>query len=355
MKRILFSAHSLEIGGIETALITLLKEIHLKYKITLVLEKKQGIFLKEIPKDIEIITFKPSEFKITIIRKVINFVKQKLFKIKYQNKFDFSGCFATYSYSSSFVARKASKNCALWVHNDYMNFYENDKNKYKNFFNKLKSEEFKKIIFVSENDKNIFCEQFEKYKNKCIICNNLIDYNKVKKKAKEDISDFEPNKNPTFINIGRHDEAQKKLSRIINSTKKLNEEGYKFRVLFIGNGKDFENYKNQAKNIENIIFLGAKENPYPYLQRSDALLMSSEYEGYPVVFIESKILGKPIITTDVSDSKKEIDKICGIVVEKTEEGVYNGMKEFLRKGYIPKEFNPQEYNEKILKKLEEII
>ena len=30
MKRILFSAHSLEIGGIETALITLLKEIHLK-------------------------------------------------------------------------------------------------------------------------------------------------------------------------------------------------------------------------------------------------------------------------------------------------------------------------------------
>lgn len=355
MKKVLFSAHSLEIGGIETALITLLKELHLKYKITLVLEKKQGIFLKEIPKDIKVITYTPSEFKIPIIRKAINFVKQQLFKVKYQNKFDFSACYATYSYSSAFVARKASKNCALWVHNDYMSFYENDINKYKDFFNKLKSKEFKKIIFVSESDKNVFCEQFEEYKDKCIICNNLIDYNKVKEKAKKEISDFEPNENITFINIGRHDEAQKKLSRIINSTKRLNEQGYKFRVLFIGNGKDFENYKNQAKNIENIIFLGAKENPYPYLQKSDALLMSSEYEGYPVVFIESKILGKPIITTDVSDSKKEIDKICGIVVEKTEEGVYNGMQEFLKNGYTPKEFNPKEYNEKILKKIEEII
>ena len=34
MKEILFSAYSLDVGGIETALITLVKNIHLKYKIT---------------------------------------------------------------------------------------------------------------------------------------------------------------------------------------------------------------------------------------------------------------------------------------------------------------------------------
>ena len=319
------------------------------------LEKKSGMFLNDLPQDVEIITYKPSEIKIKIFRKIANFIKQRKFSIKYKNKFDFSGCFATYSYPASFVARKASKNSALWVHNDYMNFYEKDILKYKEFFNKLKVEKFKKIIFVSENDKNTFIEHFKEYENKCIECNNLIDYDKIREKAKEEIIDFEKGGITTFINIGRHDEKQKRLSRIINSTKKLNEEGYKFKVLFIGDGQDFENYKNQAKDLTNIIFLGAKQNPYPYLNKSDVLLMSSDYEGYPVVFIESRILGKPIITTNVSDSKKEIEGICGIVVEKSEQGVYQGMKEFLEKGYKPEKFSAEKYNENILKKLEEII
>ena len=42
MKKILFSAYSLDFGGIETALITLLKYLKDEYEIVLVLEKKQG-------------------------------------------------------------------------------------------------------------------------------------------------------------------------------------------------------------------------------------------------------------------------------------------------------------------------
>lgn len=356
MKEILFSAYSLDVGGIETALITLLKNIHLKYKITLVLEKKQGLFLNQIPEDIKIITYKPNDNKVTILRKICNFIKQQLFKIKYKNKFDFSICFATYSYSASFVSRIASKNSILWVHNDYMSFYNNDVNKYKEFFSKLKIADFKKIVFVSENDKNIFLKYFQEYQNKCIQCNNLIDYEKIKEKAKEDVKDFKVKENiTTFINIGRHDEKQKKLSRIINATKRLNKEGYIFRVIFVGNGPDTERYKEQAKDVQNIEFLGAKKNPYPYLKNSDCLLMSSDFEGYPVVFIESLILGKTIITTDVSDSKKDIKDKFGLVVDKSEDGIYNGMKEYLEKGFSTKTFNPKEFNEDILKKLEEIM
>ena len=43
MKKLLFSAYSLDVGGIETALVTLLNELAKKqYEITLVLEKKTG-------------------------------------------------------------------------------------------------------------------------------------------------------------------------------------------------------------------------------------------------------------------------------------------------------------------------
>lgn len=90
MKKILFSAYSLDVGGIETALITLLKNIKNDYEITLCLEKKEGIFLNELPQNVKIITYKPSDFKIMPIRKILNFIKQQIFKIKYKNKFYFS-------------------------------------------------------------------------------------------------------------------------------------------------------------------------------------------------------------------------------------------------------------------------
>ena len=355
MKKLLFSAYSLSIGGIETALITLLKNIQNDYDITLALEKKEGIFLEDLPKSIKIITYKTCDIKNIILRKSINFFKQQIFKIKYKNKFDFSACFATYSYPASFIARISSKNRAIWVHNDFMNFYNNNEKKYKDFFNKLRINKYQKIVFVSKNDENVFLTQFPKYKDKCICCNNLIDYTRIIDLSKEKIKDFEKEEIPTFINIGRHDEKQKRLSRIIESAKKLNKEGYKFRVLFIGDGIDTTKYKSISKDIPNLIFLGPKKNPYPYLKQSDCLLLSSDYEGYPVVFIESLVLNKPIVTTDVSDSKEEIDKKYGIVVDKSTDGIYNGMKKFLNEGLKTKKFDPEKYNTEILEKIKNII
>ena len=149
---------------------------------------------------------------------------------------------------------------------------------------------------------------------------------------------------------------RKKLSRIINATRKLNKEGYKFRVVFVGKGIDTKSYYNMAKDLKNVIFLGAKTNPYPYLRLSDCFVMSSEFEGYPVTLVEAEILSKPIITTDISDAKEEIDKKYGIIVEKSDSnGIYEGMKQFLDEGIEIDKFSPEKYNEDIIKKLEKIF
>ncbi len=355
MKKILFSAYSLDYGGIETSLISLLNATSSKYDITLCLEEKQGIYLKDVPNNVKIITYKPNKNKIVLLRKILNLFKQIEFKLKYKNKYDFSACFATYSFPASFVSRTASKNCAIWVHNNYMDLYNQKIIQYRKFFKDLNIYDFKKIVFVSEMDKKVFNAQFPECSKKACVCNNLINYKDILKKSEEEIDDFKKENITTFINIGRHDEKQKRLSRIIEATKKLNKEGYKFRVIFIGKGTSTNEYKELAKNIENIEFLGAKKNPYPYLKNSDAFILSSEFEGYPVVFLEAKVLGKPIITTDISDSKKDIKGKYGLVTEKSEKGVYKGMKEFLENGFTMEKFDPQEYNNEILKRLDEII
>ncbi len=115
MKKLLFAAYSLDIGGIETALLTLIHYLEKsnKYDITLVLEKKEGIFLKELSNKIKVVEYTPSNNKIVLIRKMINAIKRVKFILKYKNKFDFAIDYATYSLADSFVARTASENNAV--------------------------------------------------------------------------------------------------------------------------------------------------------------------------------------------------------------------------------------------------
>ena len=70
MKKILFTAYDLNVGGIEKALVTLLNKLN-DYDITLVLEHKEGIFLNLIPKNIKVIEYKVSTSKFTIFRNKI--------------------------------------------------------------------------------------------------------------------------------------------------------------------------------------------------------------------------------------------------------------------------------------------
>ena len=141
MKKLLFSAVTLDVGGIETALVTLLNYLasqkennDKKYEITLVLEKKQGLFLDVLDKSIKIIEYSPNSNKIVFVRKIINLLKQIRFKRKYKDKYDFSCSYATYSNPGAFVARATSKNSALWCYLDYLAFFNGDKNKVKSFF-----------------------------------------------------------------------------------------------------------------------------------------------------------------------------------------------------------------------------
>lgn len=358
MKKILLSIRDFNIGGIENALISLIQYLLEKeYKITITVEKKTGNFLKDIPNDVKIIEYTPSKVKFKLIRKFINATKRLKFVIRYHNKFDTSVSFATYLKSGSFVARTASKNSILWCHADYLSLFKGDKEKVEEFFEDIRFEKFSKIVFVSKSAEQSFLEVFPKQKN-TYFCNNLIDHKKIYEKTEEHIDVQYDETLITFLNVGRHDEDQKKLTRIIEATEKLKKEKYKFRVLFVGDGPDSEEYKKmveEKKLSKYIIFLGAKENPYPYFKISNCVIISSDYEGYPLVFLESFILNKPIITTDVSDYET-VQQGRGIVTRKTSEDIYSAMKRFIESGYeIKEEFNVTNYNEEIKRKLDKIL
>ena len=358
MKKLLFAAYSLDIGGIEKALVTLLNRLQEKeYEITLVLEKKEGIFLEQLSHKIQVIEFTPNNAKNILKRKFLNFMKQIKFVLKYKNRFDFSASFATYSNSSSFVARTASNNSVLWGHADYLALYKNDIEEMKKFFEGKKYNKFKNIVFVSKEGKDSFISVFPEMEEKTKVCNNLINNKKIEQLANEEIG-LNKQKITTFLNVGRHDERQKKLTRIIEAATRLKQENYKFKILLVGDGQDTEKYKKMVKEntLEDyIIFLGRQQNPYPYFKISDCVLLTSDYEGYPVVFLESMILNKPIITTKVSDFE-EIEGKYGYTTTKEIDDIYEKMKLFIEKGFeIKEKFDAEKYNKEVIEKLEKLF
>ena len=371
MKKLLFGAYSLDLGGIEKALVILVNKLQEKgYDITLVLEKKQGIFLDKINPHIKIIEYAPSESKNILKRKIVNLYKRIKFIIKNKNKFDFSASFATYSLPASFVARTASKNCYLWGHADYLTLFNGNEQEMRNFFVERNYSQFKKIVFVSKEGRDSFIKVFPEMKDRTIVCNNLINAKKIIEMSKEKISDDDlkilkqnekmlKNDNiTTFINVGRHEEKQKQLSKLIDAASLLKKDDLSFRILFVGDGPQTQEYKKRVKEKElenNIIFLGRKQNPYPYFKISDCTILSSDYEGYPVVFLESFLFNKPVITTDVSDYKV-IQDGRGIVTEKNTKSIYRAMKGFIEKGYkIEKKFNARKHNLEVEKQLKKIL
>ena len=77
--------------------------------------------------------------------------------------------------------------------------------------------------------------------------------------------------------------------------------------------------------------LGFTDNPYPYFKNADFYVLSSRYEGFPTVLFEAITLKKNIIATDVSGVGEMLEEgRLGMMVENSEEGIYQGMKTALQ-------------------------
>ena len=351
MKKVLFCAYSLGLGGIETSLVNLLNKFDYdKYDVTLILERKEGLFLDKINKNVKVEEYRVSENKNILIRKIYNFTKRIFWILKNHNKYDFSCCYATYSLPNNFQGFYGSKNNCMVVHNNYTNTYTT-KEELDNFFLKRRIFKFKKLIFVSNEAKDATVKIYPQINNTSIVINNIINNKEIIELSKEEIKESTDKK--LFVYIGRLDEEQKRISKMINVLKKFND----CELWLVGSGPDKEKYENMIKDTNNIKLLGPKSNPYPYIKRADFIIFTSEYEGFPVVYNEAIILNTPIITTlDLSDDYVSIKGRFGYIIDKDESIMYDQIKDILSNNNLKMEnVDFDKLNNERIKKLESLI
>ncbi|MFL9834756.1 glycosyltransferase [Chryseobacterium terrae] len=343
-KKILIRIGSLRHGGAEKVLVTFLKNLPQdQYEIDLLLNLYSGKYLSEVPDWINIIYLNKGEM-ITTNR--IQDIPKKAARVIYQNalkkfpKLLYNGKLKGKKYDIEFAAihgmrdeilnspLKSSKKI-VWIHNDLSEVKEYTEAEIKKFFG------FDKIMVISEKIERLFLELAENeiQKSKIVKIYNPLDTDEILVKAEQPVVNYEFEQNiPTFISVGTVF-PQKGFDRLLKVHKKLLEEGFKHKILIVGNGYDFENIKKLKTELnldETATMLGFTDNPYPYFKNADFYILSSRYEGFPTVLFEAITLKKKIIATEVSGVKEMLNNgELGLIVENSEAGIYSGMKKVL--------------------------
>jgi len=85
---------------------------------------------------------------------------------------------------------------------------------------------------------------------------------------------------------------------------------------------------------ESVILTGQQNNPHAILRHCDCFVLSSDYEGQPMVILEARVLGLPVVATDFASVRGSLPDGVGLVVPRTDEGLADGMRAHLR-GEVP--------------------
>lgn len=350
-KKILIRIGSLRHGGAEKVLTTFLKNLpENQYEIDLLLNLYSGKYLAEIPKWVNILYLNKGEM-ITTNR--IQDIPRKAFRVLYQKllktfpKILYSTILKGKKYDIEFAAIHGfrdeilnsplpSSKKIVWIHNDLRKTHFQNDHEIRKFFG------FDKIMVISEQIQHDFqnLAKNEEERNRIVRIYNPLDTKEIHlksdaPKSPEGILKTFSNLEkpiPTFVGVGTIF-PQKGFDRLLHVHKKLLDEGFRHHVKIVGDGYDFEKLKKLKKNLgvdETAEMIGFTNNPYPHVKEADFFILSSRYEGFPTVLFEAITLKKNIIATDVSGVREMLlDGKLGLIVENSEEGIYEGIKKAL--------------------------
>lgn len=363
MKNILFVAFDMEIGGAERALISLLDSLDTeKYNVDLFLFKQNGSFLKYLSQKINLLPENEKYAQLAI--PLLQVIKNKKFDIAfgrlkgkflskiYKKKNRLSspnsiGIHYSFRYTKKYlplitekkydlaigftvpyyiVAEKtfASKKMC-WLHTDYSCLDGDTREE----FNVWNANDY--IGSISDDVTNGFLSKFPELKHKIVKIENTHSERLISKQAEEKICDVlftRENDEKVLVSVGRFTYA-KNFDNIPEICKLIIENNVNIKWYIIGYGSDEELIRNKITEFgvkKNVIILGKKDNPYPYIKACDLYVQPSRFEGNCVSVHEAQILHKPVVITNYATSGSQLtDGFDGVVVPMDNQGCAEGI------------------------------
>lgn len=136
---------------------------------------------------------------------------------------------------------------------------------------------------------------------------NVIDVNAIRHRAD---AEFERPVGRFVVSVARLDEGQKDHRTLLRAYAKWRSRSADVPALILlGDGPDRATLEQLAAELgirDAVSFAGYCSNPFPFIRAADALVLSSRYEGAPMVLGEAMALGTPVLAADCPTGPRDI-------------------------------------------------
>ena len=353
MKKYLFVINNMEIGGTRSSLLNLLHLlVNEDVKVDLLLLSPHGILKDQIDNKVtqlrtpymcEIIYTKNSNLR--GIRRILGYAlstfqkicgkdivaKIAAFEVNKSNNIDYDLVIGFQEGDTVNVsAYIQGKKHYCWIHNNATDIGTNGLGSLNAF------KQMTKIFFVAKTAQNDFINKIPEFEAKTDVIKNTLNINEIKGKAEKRVTDLpnETDKVLKLVSVGRF-VPQKAFYRILETAINLKESQIPFKWLVVGDGPERSSFLKSVNEMgltNQVISLGAKTNPYPYIKWADLLVVTSKYESQPMVILEGLVLGNPVWSTNFESAAELLGgKDFGYLCPNTDLGVVEGMKRILDK------------------------
>jgi glycosyltransferase involved in cell wall biosynthesis len=182
----------------------------------------------------------------------------------------------------------------------------------------------KSIISVSKPLTKILVKDFPR--SKIRIIENGVDVEDIRKRVGKLLDDQKEGWFKVGI-VGRL-VSVKRIDIVINTARYLINESINNDIEFyvIGEGplrEDWESLSKESGTEKIVHFMGHQDDILSHIQRLDALMMTSNYEGLPMVLLEAMALRVPVIAHKIGGIPGLLDQgKCGILIDHQDPAEY---------------------------------
>ena len=359
MKKILFVINTLGYGGAERAMLDLFTVLGSeKYEISLFVLTGQGELVHEVPEYVQLVNDKYNDVSVltgegrkVLMKNVLKagigkglFVRRASYLRKnlrnmrkkgrvqpdklcwrilsdgapvQKDEYDLAVAYleggATYYVADHVKAKKK----AAFVHIDY------GKAGYGRELDLGCYDSFDHIFTVSDEVKEHFLEVYPEYEEKVSVFHNMVNQDRIRRMAEQGEGFDDDFNGYRILTIGRLTE-QKRYDIAIEALAQLKKIcDVPVRWYVMGEGELRESLEQQIRDsgLENdFLLLGVKSNPFPYCKQSDFYVHATGFEGKSIAIQEAQTLGKPILATDCSGNREQIEdgvdgRLCPLTPE----------------------------------------
>lgn len=322
-KKILFLITDFNGGGAENVFVQLANYFSMKYEVHFMVLSASGPNLLNLKSNIKLVELKKKS-SIFSIFKINQYIKKNNINIAI-------GTLAM-AYAISVANLFGSKNCKYIAR---VGSIVSSNLSEKTLIKRLILSIYQKVLYFSDIvlTQSIFMDNDLKnyLKRKTHVIYNPISSSKILLLSKEKNSINIDKNYFNIISVGRLEKEKDyktailAISKLLNKTKNI-------RYYILGEGSlmsELKIYSNSLGLSDHIIFTGYISNPYSVIKNSNILLLTSLYEGFSNVILESLFLNTPVVATNSPGGNNEI--------------LLNG-----KNGYLAEVGNPDDIVKKIL-------